>query len=42
VALVIVNKDGVRVETIKGGAASVMEKAVEVAGKLVPARRGEG
>jgi len=42
VALVIVNKDGVRVEVIKGGAASVMEKAVEVAGKLVPQKPAAG
>ena len=34
VALVIINKDGVRVETVKGGAASVMEKIADVAGKV--------
>jgi len=34
VALVIINKDGVRVETVKGGAASLAEKIAEVAGKF--------
>jgi uncharacterized spore protein YtfJ len=33
VAIVIANKDGVRLEAIKGGTASVLEKAVEAAGK---------
>ena len=35
VALVIVNKDGVRVESIKGGTASVLEKAVETVGGAI-------
>ena len=35
VALIVVNKDGVRVETIKGGTASVLEKVAEIAGKAV-------
>ena len=35
VALVVVGKDGVRVEPIKGAAASVFEKIAEVAGKAV-------
>ena len=38
IALVIVNKDGVRVETVKGGAATLLEKVAEVAGKFAPAK----
>ena len=38
IALVIINKDGVRVETVKGGAASVMEKIAEVAGKVAASK----
>ena len=38
VALVIVGKDGVRLESLKGGAASLVEKVVEAAGKFAPAR----
>jgi len=38
VALVIVNKDGVRVETVKGGAASLVDKIADVAGKFAPAK----
>lgn len=38
VALVIVNKDGVRVETVKGGAASLVEKIAEAAGKFAQAK----
>jgi len=34
IALVIVNKDGVRVEPIKGGTASVLEKVAESIGKV--------
>lgn len=33
VALIIINKDGVRVETVKSGATSVMEKVAESIGK---------
>ena len=40
VAIIIINKDGVRVEPIKGGAASVLEKVGDVVGKVVE-RRGE-
>jgi uncharacterized spore protein YtfJ len=40
VALVIVSKDGVRVESITGGAASVIEKVADLAGKVVAARKG--
>ena len=35
VALIVINKDGVRVEPIKGGTASVLEKVAEIAGKAV-------
>lgn len=35
VALIVVGKDGVRVEPIKGATASVLEKIAEVAGKAV-------
>ena len=34
VALVIINKDGVRVEPIKGGTASLMEKIADVVGNV--------
>ena len=35
IALIIADKNGVRVEPIKGGASSVLEKVVEVVGKTV-------
>jgi len=38
IALVIINQDGVRVETVKGGAASVMEKIADVAGKIAASK----
>lgn len=38
VALVIIGKDGVRVEPMKGGAVSLMEKIAEVAGKVATAK----
>lgn len=38
VALIVVNKDGVRVESVKGGAASLMEKIADVAGKVASAK----
>lgn len=41
VAVVIFDAQGVRLETIKGGTASVLEKVVEVIGKAA-ARRGKG
>lgn len=37
VAIVIINKDGVRVEPIKGGVASAFEKLGEAAGKCMEA-----
>ena len=40
VAVIIINKDGVRVEPVKGGTASVLEKVGEVIGKAVE-KRGE-
>lgn len=41
VALIIINAQGVRVEPVKGGTASVLEKAVEVLGKTA-GKRGKG
>ena len=38
VALIIVNKDGVRVETVKGSAASIVEKIADAAGKFASSR----
>ena len=35
VALIIINKDGVRVEPIKGATSSVLEKIVDTVGKAV-------
>lgn len=32
-AVIIIDKDGARLESVKGGAASVMEKVVDVVGK---------
>ncbi len=40
VALVVVGKDGVRVETVKGSAASLAEKVAEIAGKVMSAKAG--
>ena len=34
IALIIINKDGVRVETVKGSAASLVEKIADAAGKF--------
>ncbi len=42
IALVVVNKDGVRVESVKGGAASLIEKVADVAGKFVPTKAAPG
>ncbi len=42
VALVIVNKEGVRVEPIKGAAASLLEKVADVAAKFAPAKPAAG
>ena len=41
VALVVVSDDGVRVETIKSGATSVLEKVAESVGKLASAKSAE-
>ena len=38
VAVIIVGKDGVRVESLKLGVGSLVEKVAEVAAKFVPAR----
>ena len=39
VALVIVSKDGVRVESIKGAAGSLVEKIADVAARYAPTRK---
>jgi uncharacterized spore protein YtfJ len=39
VALVVIGKDGVRVEPVKPGAASLIEKVAEVAGRFVPTKQ---
>jgi uncharacterized spore protein YtfJ len=41
VALVIVNKDGVRLESIKSGATSVLEKVAETMGAAATAKKGK-
>ncbi len=41
VALIIVEKDGVRLETVKGPAASLLDKVADVAGKIA-AKKTEG
>lgn len=41
VALVIINKDGVRVEPIKSGASSVLEKVAETIGKAATGKGGK-
>jgi uncharacterized spore protein YtfJ len=40
VAMIVANKDGVRIESIKGGTASVLEKVVEAVGKATSAKSG--
>ena len=42
VALIIINKDGVRVEPIKSGTASVLEKVVETIGKAASTKESKG
>jgi uncharacterized spore protein YtfJ len=42
VALIIINKDGVRVESVKGGAASLVDKIADVAGKFAAAKPSPG
>lgn len=41
VALIVINEDGVRVEPIKSGTASVLEKVVESVGKAAAAKGGK-
>ncbi|MCF6256827.1 MAG: sporulation protein YtfJ [Gammaproteobacteria bacterium] len=41
VALIIINDDGVRVEPIKSGASSVLEKVAETIGKVASAKSGK-
>lgn len=42
IALIIVNKEGVRVEPVKGSAASLVDRIAEVAGKFAPANPTAG
>jgi uncharacterized spore protein YtfJ len=42
VALIIINKDGVRLEPIKGGATTVLEKIVETVGKATAGKAAAG
>ena len=42
VAVIISGPEGVRVEPIKGGAASLLEKVADVAGRFVPAKPAAG
>ena len=41
VALIIVNKDGVRVDPIKSGTTSVLEKVAETIGKVAAGKSGK-
>lgn len=41
IALIVINEDGVRLESIKGGASSVFEKVAETIGKTVQGRGGK-
>jgi uncharacterized spore protein YtfJ len=41
VAVIVINKDGVRVEPVKRGATPVLEKVVETIGKAAQKRGGE-
>jgi len=41
VALIIINEDGVRVEPIKSGTATVLEKVAETIGKAASAKGGK-
>jgi uncharacterized spore protein YtfJ len=38
VALIVIDKDGVRVEPIKGATASLLDKVADVAGRFAPAK----
>ncbi len=42
VALVIIDKDGVRVESVKGPAASLLDKVADVAGKIASKKADAG
>ncbi|HET6921647.1 MAG TPA: spore germination protein GerW family protein [Anaeromyxobacteraceae bacterium] len=42
VAVIIVSKDGVRVESLKSTAASLVEKVADVAAKFVPGKSAQG
>ncbi len=38
VAVIVVNKEGVRIESVKGGAATFAEKVADIAGKVIEER----
>lgn len=40
IAVVVIGKDGVRVESVKGGAASLLEKVADVAGRFAKPAAG--
>jgi len=42
VAVVVIDKSGVRVESVKGGAASLLEKVADIASRYVPPRPAAG
>lgn len=42
IALIVVNKDGVRLESVKGGTATLVEKIADVAGKFAQGRSSSG
>jgi uncharacterized spore protein YtfJ len=41
VAVVIIDKDGVRIESVKGGAATLVEKIADAAGKFATAKKAD-
>jgi uncharacterized spore protein YtfJ len=41
VAMIIINKDGVRLEPIKGATTSMLEKVAEIVGKTVQQKSGD-
>lgn len=41
VALIVVNKDGVRVEPIKSGSPSLLDKVADVAGRFAPGKAAD-
>jgi len=41
VAMIVIDKDGVRIESIKGGASSAMESVAQTIGKAIQAEKGK-